>query len=186
MKRFIFISIFFISFIILSIPVSAEENESTKEWMFGTELDFVPYVFDGYYISAIAGYGHWRTRFVYTDITTPDFATQSGFEDNRLKVKAYIVDYYFKEGFEGWWIGPGLETWEGTIKEKSSELKKTYTTNILTLGGGYTFRFNNHLYINPWAAVHIPIGGDKEVQFASKTLKIDPTPEASIKIGINF
>jgi hypothetical protein len=123
---------------------------------------------------------------VRTNITTPDFATQSGFEDNELNVNAYIIDYYFKEGFSGWWIGPGYETWDGEVTEQSSGVRKTYRTDILTLGGGYTFRFNDHLYINPWAAVHIPIGGDTELQFVNSTFKISATPEASIKVGINF
>jgi hypothetical protein len=38
----------------------------------------------------------------------------------------------------------------------------------------------------PRAAVHIPVGGDKEVRFENDTFKIRATPEASIKIGINF
>ena len=167
------------------LPVVADD-QTPKKWMVGTELDLVPYIFDGYYISAVAGYGKWRARFVRTNITTPNFATRSGFEDNKLNVNAYIVDYYLKEGFQGWWIGPGYETWDGEVKEKTSGVRKTYKTEILTLGGGYTFRFNDHFYINPWAAVHIPIGGDKDVQFVNKSFKIRTTPEASIKIGINF
>jgi hypothetical protein len=166
-------------------PVMAD-GPTPKKWMLGTELDLVPYIFDGYYISAVAGYGKWRARFVRTNITIPGFATQSGFEDNELNVNAYIIDYYFKEGFRGWWIGPGYETWDGEIKEKNSGVRKSYRTDILTLGGGYTFRFNDHFYINPWAAVHIPISGDKDVQFTNEIFKIRATPEASIKIGVNF
>ena len=172
-------------FLLLTLPVMADD-QSPKKWMAGPEVDLVPYVFDGYYLSAVAGYGQWRARFVRTNITTPDFATQSGYKENELNVNAYIIDYYFKEGFSGWWIGPGYETWDGKAKEKSSNIRKSYKTDILTLGGGYTFRFNDHLYINPWAAVHIPIGGDTELQFANSTFKIRATPEASIKIGINY
>jgi hypothetical protein len=72
------------------------------------------------------------------------------------------------------------------VKEKSSGVIKSYRTDIFTLGGGYTFRFNDHFYINPWAAIHIPVGGDKNVQFPNDTFKIRAMPEASIKIGINF
>lgn len=169
----------------LTSPVMADD-QVPKEWMLGTELDLVPYIFDGYYVSAVAGYGKLRARFVRTNITTPGFATQSGFADNKLNVNAYIIDYYFKDGFKGWWFGPGYESWDGEVKEKSSGLKKMYRTDILTLGGGYTFRFNDHFYLNPWAAVHIPIGGDKNVQFVNETFKLRATPEASIKIGINF
>jgi hypothetical protein len=157
-----------------------------KEWMVGTELDVVPYLNDGYYASAIAGYGHWRARVVLTDITVPDFATQSGFDDNDLQVQAYIVDYYFKQDFEGWWVGPGFERWEGRVTEEDSGLRRDYTTDILTLGGGYTWRLGEHVYLTPWAAVHIPIGGDRNVSFANDTFNIDPVPEASIKLGLRF
>lgn len=64
----------------------------------------MPFLNDGYYASVIAGHDHWRARFVLTEITTPDLVTQSGFEDNDLSVRAYIVDYYFSPGFTGWWV----------------------------------------------------------------------------------
>ena len=178
MKRGLFVCSLLIVCLFLISPVMADEQVS-KKWMVGTELDLVPYLFDGYYISAVAGYGNWRTRYVLTKITTPGFATQSGFEDNEINVNAYIVDYYFKEGFKGWWVGPGYETWKGEVKEKESGFKKHYRTDILTLGGGYTFRFNDYFYVNPWAAVHIPIGGDRNVQFVNKTFKLRATAEAS-------
>jgi hypothetical protein len=157
-----------------------------KKWMVGTELDLVPYLFEGFYLSAVGGYGQWRERIVHTKITTPDFVTPSGFENNELDIYAFLVDYYFKEGFEGWWVGPGYEIWDGVVKEKSSGVKKSYRTDILTLGGGYTFRLNNHFYLNPWAAVHIPIGGDTRVEFVNSTFRIKAVPEASIKLGIDF
>lgn len=133
-KLLVGLAIVFISPLLIT-PVMADDNIS-KEWMVGTELDLVPYIFDGYYVSAVAGYGKLRARFVRTNITTPGFATQSGFDDNELNVDAYIIDYYFKDGFKGWWFGPGYETWDGEVKEKSSGLKKKYRTDILTLGGG--------------------------------------------------
>lgn len=166
-------------------PASAEERQP-KQWMVGTELDMAPYLFDGYYVSAVAGRGNWRVRFVRTRITTPDVATQSGFRDNELDVNAYIVDYYFQEGFQGWWVGPGFETWAGEVTEKASGVRKGYRTDILTLGGGYTYRFNDHLYINPWAAVHIPVGGDTDIAFVNSTFSLRAMPEASIKVGVNF
>ena len=164
----------------------AAENKTPKTWMAGTELDFVPFANSGYYSSVVGGYGHWRARFVLTGITTPGFATQRGFTHNTMYVNAYIVDYYLKEGFKGWWIGPGYETWDGSVKEKSSGLKRSYRTGIFTLGGGYTFRLSDHFYINPWAAVHFPVGGDRDVEFVSKTFKLRAIPEASAKIGFNF
>ena len=160
--------------------------DDDRKWTVGTELDLVPYLNDGYYASIIAGYDHWRGRVVWTELTTPDFVTQSGFEDNDLSVRAYIVDYYFSPGFTGWWVGPGIEEWSGDVTEEDTGERKSYDTTILTLGGGYTIRFNKHVYFNPWAAVHIPIGGDREVEFAGDDFSIDPVVEASIKLGFNF
>ena len=185
MKKILTIAAILLASLFLISPVMAED-QAPKIWMVGTELDLVPYILDGYYVSAVAGYGKWRARFVRATLTTPDFATQSGFEDNELNVHAYIVDYYFKEGFNGWWVGSGLETWAGDVTEKSSGVKKTYRTDILTLGGGYTFFLNEHLYINPWAAVHIPVNGDTNLQFVNTAFKIVATTEASVKVGVKF
>ena len=173
-------------FLLFVCPALATNDDAPKKWMIGTELDLVPYIFDGYYISAVAGYGKWRARFVRTNITVPEFATQSGFKDNELNVNAYILDYYFKDGFQGWWIGPGYEIWNGKVKEKKSRIRKKYRTDIVTFGGGYTIRFNDHLYVNPWAALHIPVGGDTKIRFPERTFRIKATPEASVKLGINF
>jgi hypothetical protein len=185
MKKILTVWCVLLACLLPASPVFADD-QLPKKWMVGTELDLAPYLFGGYYISALAGYGKWRARYVRTNITTPDFVTQSGFKDNKLNVNAYIVDYYFKDGFRGWWVGPGYETWNGEVKERSSGFKEKYRTEILTLGGGYTFRYNDYFYINPWAALHIPIGGDREKQFVNTTYRIRATPEASIKIGVNF
>ena len=157
-----------------------------KDWMFGAEFDIVPYLFNGYYLSAVGGYGHFRARIALTEITVPSFLTDSKFEDNNLRVKALIVDYYFKKGFFGWWIGSGYEIWKGEISEKSSKQRKEYNTDILTVGGGYTYRFSDYFYIIPWAGIHFPVGGDKKIEFQQSTFEIKTMPEASIKIGINF
>jgi hypothetical protein len=34
--------------------------------------------------------------------------------------------------------------------------------------------------------VHFPIGGDRDVEFSASTFSIDPTPEASVKLGFLF
>jgi len=164
----------------------AAEPVAAKKWMAGTELDLVPFANGGYYTSAVLGYGRLRARCVLTGITTPAFYTQPGFRDNTMHVNAYIVDYYFRDGFKGWWVGPGYETWDGSVKEKSSGLKRSYRTSIVTLGGGYTFRIGDHFYINPWAALHFPVGGDRNVDFVSKTYRLRAVPEASAKLGFNF
>ena len=169
-----------------AMPADAAPSTTGGVWKFGTEFDLAPYLNGGYYLSFAVGKGRMRGRLVRTRLTTPDFVTDDDFEDNDLSVWAGIVDLYFKDGFSGWWIGPGLEQWKGDVTEKATGLRQEYDTNILTLGGGYTWRFSHHLYLNPWAALHLPIGGDTEIHFVSSTFEIDPTPEASVKLGIEF
>jgi hypothetical protein len=171
---------------LIPISASAEQAGTVRSWTLGTEVDLVPFLCDGYYISAIAGKGRVRGRVVRTELTTPSFFTDDAFEDNDLSVTAAIVDLYFKDGFSGWWVGPGLERWEGDVTEKASGVRKGYETNILTLGGGYTWKLSRHFYLNPWAAVHIPIGGDRDVAFETSVFEINATPEASVKFGVAF
>ena len=171
-------------FVVLIAATGAYATD--ERWVLGTELDIVPFLNDGYYLSAITGKGRLRGRIVRTELTTPDFVTEDGFKDNDLAVWAVIVDFYFQDGFIGWWFGPGLERWTGEVTEEASGLRSAYETTILTLGGGYTWRFSKSFYLNPWAALHIPIGGDREIEFATATFPINPTPEASIKLGVMF
>jgi hypothetical protein len=121
---------------------------------------------------------------VRTVITTPGFETPSGFDANRLHVYAYIVDYYFRKGFKGWWVGPGFETWHGEVQQRGGAAKRTYQTDILTLGAGYTFRFNDHLYVNPWAAL---LNGSAATSSVGTLLEVgDVLPIVGHDVLVNF
>ena len=176
------IGAFFACSLVASEPCGAAE----KDWMVGTELDLVPFLYDGYYVSVVGGVGKYRGRLVRTELTLPGFVTDDAFTDDDRRVDAVILDVYFKEDFVGWWIGPGLEQWTGDVTEEATGLRQGYRTDVLTIGGGYTWRFSEHLYLNPWAAVHLPIGGDREIVFVNDTFEIDPTPEISVKLGLRF
>ncbi|MDZ7316175.1 MAG: hypothetical protein ONA69_00600 [candidate division KSB1 bacterium] len=77
--------------------------------------------------------------------------------------------------------------WTGKFTENTSGLRGGYSATIFTIGGGCTWRFSRHFYLNPWAAaVRFPISGDWEVRFSALTFSIDPTPEVSIKLGVKF
>jgi hypothetical protein len=156
------------------------------KWTFGTEFDLLPFLNHGYYVSAIVGKGRLRGRLVRTELTIPGFATDDAFEDNKLAIWGAVVDVFFKDGFSGWWVGSGFERWNGDVTEKASDVRESYQTNMFTLGGGYAWKFSKHFYLNPWAGVHIPISGDQSVTFPSSTLEIKTTPEASVKLGIEF
>jgi len=155
-------------------------------WRFGTEIDLLPYLSDGYSVSAIVGKGRFRGRLVRSEVTTPDFVTDDDFRDNDLEVVALVVDVFRDESQTGWWLGAGLEMWDGRVTEKASGLSRTYETTVLTAGAGYVWRFRERFTVNPWIGVHTPLGGDWRVRFPSHEFSIDTAPEASLKVGLSF
>ena len=167
---------------VASIPAVAEESR----WTFGTELDVLPFLSDGYSVSAVVGRGKFRGRLVRAELTTPDFATDDDFRDDELEVTALIVDGFLRSDQTGWWFGAGFERWDGEVTEKASGVTKEYRSVILTAGSGYVWRFGRHFTINPWVGVHTPVGGDRKVRFPLHDFEIGTTPEASLKLGLSF
>lgn len=162
------------------------DSLTTKQTM-GTELDLLPYINGGYYVSAWYGIDQLRFRAIFTKTTVPQFAVTDGYSDNRLNVYAFITDYFFKNNFNGFWMGVGLEYWSSKITNKKENQTASYGNTVFTLGGGYVWKFYKNLYFNPWTAIHYIIGGDKKIQVGSSTFKPKEfTPEASIKIGWYF
>jgi hypothetical protein len=175
-------------FIILSIFSLAlgQNGDSipTSSTTFGLELDALPYISSGYYGSVWYGADHFRIRGVVTKTTVPEFILPEGFKNNRLKVFAFIVDYFPQLEFRGWWIGSGLEIWNATIEHKNENSAPSYTNTVFTVGGGYVWKFYRNFYLNPWAAAHIIIAGDKDVAVGLHAFKPSVfTGEVSLKIG---
>ncbi|MCE0495840.1 hypothetical protein [Vibrio salinus] len=152
----------------------------------GVEIDAVPYFLGGYYASVGASVDHWQLRYVTTEFETPDFYLQDGFKDNKVDVNAVILDYFLNEDLRGWWIGVGVENWQGKVKDSSSDIEKSYDTNLVTVGGGYTFYLTEHLYLNPWVGVHVPVSGDDKVNFSDRSFDVKTTGEVSVKVGYKF
>ncbi|TMU56500.1 hypothetical protein [Flagellimonas algicola] len=178
---------FLFSFLLLTAALGQDTENLVKKTTVGFELDAVPYLFEGYYGSVWVGHNHLRYRAVITKIETPSFILEDGFTNNEMKVYAAIVDYFFKPGFEGWWIGPGLEYWDATIQTDAKLETAEYNNTIFTLGGGYVWKFHKNFYLNPWAAVHLRIAGDKEVR-VDQSIYETPLliPEISLKLGWHF
>src|SRR5579859_16531 len=123
----------------------------TRGATLGFELDVLPYITGGYYGSVWAGHQHMRYRAIITSITTPEFLLSDGFTNNKIQAYAAIVDYFFKQGFEKWWIGGGLEYWNEQIQTNARISTGKYTATIVTLGTGYVWKFHKNFYLNPWA-----------------------------------
>lgn len=156
----------------------------TKTSTAGIEIDALPYLTGGYYGSIWYGHQHMRYRAIITAVTTPSFMVKDGFTENKINAYTLITDYFFKPGFEKWWIGAGLEYWKGQIQTEARQSTSKYDNVIVTAGGGYVWKFYHHFYLNPWGGIHVRAGGESSVRVDDKTFNPPViTPEVSVKIG---
>ncbi|HBE78948.1 MAG TPA: hypothetical protein DDW65_14395 [Firmicutes bacterium] len=162
---------------------SSSENNGLS---FGMEVDALPYVSGGHYISGVIGFDHYNLRLISTKTTIPGFVTPDGFKDWDLDVTAVILDYFPGENREGLWLGGGMEFWDSKIRTKNTGDSGSFSQKIITLGAGYVYNLNEHWYINPWAAIHYNLS-DKNVAIGASNLDIpDIMYEASVKLGYKF
>ncbi len=168
-------------------------NGTGREVVIGYEADLFPYAASaaagkgGFAFQTYAGIDHIKIRAVAAHIYLPDsLIGASGFTDYELSVAALIIDYVFRDNFEGFWIGTGVELWQNSITHEQGGGSIEWMNTVMTLGGGYIWKIYNNVYINPWAAVHyvmnakdIEANGDRYHQRAFQA-------SASIKIGFFF
>lgn len=175
--------------ILLILLIPEIGTAQTPRVSFCTELDVLPYLSGGYYLSAGVGFQNMRLRGIVTHVFPPEFATPAGFENYELQVWAGIVDYFLgakAQKREGFWIGTGLEFWKSKLTNASDSETGTFRNTIFTVGGGYVWRFYKKLYLNPWLAGHLPLGKATQ-QIGNRSFESRRfTPEASLKIGITF
>jgi len=187
MKRFFSITLMILCFASFANGQSAETPTAAHVSTVGFELDALPYVTGGYYGSIWYGIKQFRFRGVIAKIKPPGFLLDEGYENNEVKAYALIVDYFFKDNFEGFWGGVGLEYWDSSIEHENETVTAKYNNTIFTVGGGYVWKFYKNFYLNPWVAVHAIIAGEKDVRVGSRTYEPQVvTPEASVKIGWHF
>ncbi len=166
------------------------EQTPSGAWKFGTEVDVLPYVMKGYYASAFAGRDATRLRMVIARSDMPSFMVKDGFKDKRSEAYALLADHFFgahRKQMQGMWVGGGGEYWRNSIRTDASPALAHYNNTMLTLGGGYAFRLSRHVYVNPWAAGHLVVGGNRSIPVSGETY-VQPrfTTEASIKVGFIF
>lgn len=181
--------------LIISVtPVfAANTGENTREprkFAYGIEIDALPYVTGGSYISSWVGFEKYRLRLVLSDVNIPEFTYSEDFEDWNSKAGAIICDYFWNpqnQPLSGPWIGFGLEHWDNEIIEKLSGAKASFEQDVLTIGGGYVHYLSKHCFINPWVAGHLRLNGDSKITVGSKTFKNKALQfEASLKLGWKF
>ena len=153
----------------------------------GVELDVLPYVSGGYYVSGWIGHDRIRVRPVVTRTSLPEFVVQDGFENADLDVYAVIVDYFPRAGFRGVWVGAGVEFWRNAIANASNGGTAEWDNTVATVGAGYVWKFAGNFYLNPWAAAHVVVGGPTSVNAGGATYSPKRfTPEVSVTVGWHF
>jgi hypothetical protein len=165
-----------------------KEHKDTSAITVGFEIDALPFLMKGYYGSVWVGLNkqNLRLRPVYAKSNIPDFMLEEDIKRNTVNAFAFIADYFFKDNFEGIWIGTGFEYWDNEI-ENNMGVSATYESWVYTLGGGYVWKFWGYMYLNPWIAGHIRTGGDSEISIGDAIYKpLSFTPEISLKLGWHF
>lgn len=184
----------FSSFLLFAQSASAvskdDEAAVSRCWKFGSEIDVLPYVMNGYYASAFVARDAWRFRGVAARSNAPSFLVTDGFEKKRTDAYALLVDRFVgrkRNRLEGFWIGGGAELWHNRIRQDGASDYTRYNNAVLTAGGGYVWKLSNHFYVNPWSAVHVIAGGDRRIDVSGKVYQQPRlTPELSVKFGIVF
>jgi hypothetical protein len=134
------------------------------------------------------GIDHLRLRLVGARIAVPNgIAASDGFEDQVLIAAAGIVDYTFGSHFDGWWVGAGIEYWDGTMSIAASPgSTASWQAVMATFGGGYIFRFGSsvHFCLEPWAGLHLRMT-PAELNFDDQAYTPQRvTATASLKLGV--
>jgi hypothetical protein len=163
---------------------------ASPSWKAGTEIDLLPYVMNGYYASAFVARDAWRLRGVAARSQAPSFLVTDGFEKKRTDAYALLVDRFMgqkKNRLQGFWIGGGAELWRSRIRQDGTTDFARYDNTVLTAGSGYVWKLSRHFYVNPWSAMHVVVGGDREINVSGKNYEQPRfTPELSVKFGIVF
>jgi hypothetical protein len=173
-----------------SLVAKGDEVAATPSWKFGTEIDVLPYVMNGYYASGFVARDAWRFRGVAARSDAPSFLVTDGFEKKRTDAYALLVDRFVgqkRNSLQGLWIGGGAELWRSRIRQDGTTDFTRYNNTVVTAGSGYVWKLSKHFYLNPWSAVHAVVGGDRRINVSGKTYEQPRfTPEFSIKFGIVF
>jgi hypothetical protein len=173
-----------------SLVAKGDEVSTPPSWKFGTEIDALPYVMNGYYASAFVARDAWRFRGVSARSQAPSFLVTDGFEKKRTDAYALLIDRFVgqkRNDLQGLWIGGGAELWRSRIRQDGTLDFTRYNNTVVTAGGGYVWKVSHHFYVNPWSAVHAVVGGDRRINVSGKIYEQPRfTPELSVKFGIVF
>lgn len=175
-----------------AVRADAVDLKPRPRFEIGIEVGPVPAVLsaiDGHLGGALqlwAGRGVDRLRVVAAHTEFPDALTGAPFRDRKLTVLGLDYDRFFRDGFRGPWVGGGLELWRNELGSERGPDTEARTSAAATFGGGWVFPVWRSLYVNPWAAAHVPLGNQRIHLYGSRH---DPDPilrEFSVKVGWAF
>lgn len=185
----IFLTLFMFVTIINTSAQTENHEDCKKMFHIGGELDLFPYITGGYYGSVFGSYDHIKLRLVYSQANVPKFILPEGFDKNKIKVYALLFDYFLNDeaATNSWWLGAGFELWKNKARNENDKTEGSFENYIFTAGGGYVYYITENIYLNPWAAFHLRIAGDKETGIGNAVYKSPLIlPEVSLKIGFVF
>ena len=175
---------YLITFICLALNGAVQAQNPSQH---GIELDALPWLSGGYYISGWYGEAHVKYRALAAKLNVPGQLLADGFKDKQIAAYALIVDYFPNVNFTGAWYGAGFEYWRSKISNTSDNTQADYDNTVFTVGLGYVWRISDSLYLNPWAALHMVVSGDEDITVGNNTYHQDTvTPSGSIKLGWEF
>lgn len=173
--------------LIAGTPVAAEETQDKKGTTVGFELDALPYLSGGWYGSAWVGRDRVRIRPVVASTELPSFLVEEGFSDAKVEAYALVVDGFFRDDFRGFWVGAGAEYWKNGVTNDADGGTGEWNNTVATVGGGYVWKIAGNLYVNPWVAGHLIVGGPTSLRVGGATYNPKRfSPEASVKLGWHF
>ncbi len=156
----------------------------------GIQLDLFPTVVSaingkvGYAPQVWAGISGLRLRLVGAHLEPPDtFAFDEKVIDPDLTAIAFIIDRTFGPRFDEFWVCGGVETWLQAVAAKDGSGEAKWVSGVFTVGAGYTWRFVDNFYLDPWIGLHWVLN-PQTLQVGSTEYRPAPlVANASVKVG---
>lgn len=153
----------------------------------GLEADALPFATGGHNGSIWYGQDKFRLRGHIAKINTPGIFLRDGFEKDSLSVYGLNIEYFVEDNFEGFWIGSGIQYWEGSVGHIAETARGKYEYIRMPIVGGYVWKFFPNLYLNCWGGFYLFVQGDKEILVGNRTAFIDDAvPIVSVAVGWHF
>lgn len=181
----------------VAIRIKGIENQTTSESIayiqkskrnvVGVETFGLPYFSSGYGGTVWFGIKNIKMRAGVAELSTPDAYLRDGFQNDNWKLTMVNFEYYFKRGFEGFWIGSGFGSWDGNVGHKEETLTGDYEYVRLGFNMGYSYKFYNNMYVNIWGGAYALIVGDSTTMVGSRPVYFDEAvPIFSVDVGIHY